>query len=102
MLLHDDIRRCLVFPSRLRRSPAASRAVGSESTNSGDDTGSLGRASLSETTAISGGVKTMSAEPGVERRDVVVVGAGQAGLAVSWYLRLFGVDHVVMERGGVG
>ena len=44
----------------------------------------------------------MSAEPGVERRDVVVVGAGQAGLAVSWYLRLFGVDHVVMERGGVG
>jgi putative flavoprotein involved in K+ transport len=45
---------------------------------------------------------TVNAQPGLERRDVVVVGAGQSGLAVSWYLRLFGVDHVVYERGGVG
>jgi putative flavoprotein involved in K+ transport len=34
--------------------------------------------------------------------DVVVVGAGQAGLAVSYYLRAFGVEHVVLERGRVG
>jgi putative flavoprotein involved in K+ transport len=37
-----------------------------------------------------------------ERHDVVVVGAGQAGLTVSWYLRLLGIDHVVLERGRVG
>ena len=34
--------------------------------------------------------------------DVVVVGAGQAGLAVSYYLRSFGIEHVVLERGRVG
>jgi putative flavoprotein involved in K+ transport len=34
--------------------------------------------------------------------DVVVVGAGQAGLTVSYYLRSFGVEHVVLERGRVG
>jgi putative flavoprotein involved in K+ transport len=33
--------------------------------------------------------------------DVVVVGAGQAGLAVSYYLRAFGIEHVVLERGRV-
>jgi len=30
---------------------------------------------------------------------VVVIGAGQAGLACSYYLSRFGVDHVVLERG---
>jgi putative flavoprotein involved in K+ transport len=40
--------------------------------------------------------------PGTEPVDVVVVGAGQAGLAVSYYLRAFGVEHVVLERGLVG
>jgi putative flavoprotein involved in K+ transport len=44
----------------------------------------------------------MKVKPRLEHHDVVVVGAGQAGLAVSWYLLLFGVDHVVLERGGVG
>src|SRR5690348_5380770 len=34
--------------------------------------------------------------------DVVVVGAGQAGLAVSYYLQAFAVEHVVLERGRVG
>jgi putative flavoprotein involved in K+ transport len=34
--------------------------------------------------------------------DVVVVGAGQAGLAVSYYLRAFGVEHIVLERGQIG
>jgi putative flavoprotein involved in K+ transport len=33
--------------------------------------------------------------------DAVIVGAGQAGLAVSYYLRAFGVEHVVFERGQV-
>ncbi|WP_375423998.1 MSMEG_0569 family flavin-dependent oxidoreductase [uncultured Friedmanniella sp.] len=30
--------------------------------------------------------------------SVVVVGAGQAGLAASWHLRQQGVEHVVLER----
>ncbi len=34
--------------------------------------------------------------------DVVVVGAGQAGLAVSYELTAAGVEHVVLERGLVG
>jgi putative flavoprotein involved in K+ transport len=34
--------------------------------------------------------------------EVVIVGGGQAGLAVSYYLRAFGVEHVVLERGRVG
>lgn len=34
--------------------------------------------------------------------DVVVVGAGQAGLAVSYELAQAGVEHVVLERGRVG
>jgi cation diffusion facilitator CzcD-associated flavoprotein CzcO len=34
--------------------------------------------------------------------DVVVVGAGQAGLAVSYHLRAFGVEHIVLERGQIG
>ena len=32
---------------------------------------------------------------------VVVVGAGQAGLAMSWHLAARGIDHVVLERGEV-
>ena len=32
------------------------------------------------------------------RLPVVVVGGGQAGLAVSWYLKRDGVQHVVLER----
>ena len=35
------------------------------------------------------------------RVDVAVVG-GQAGLAVSCYLRAFGVEHVVLKRGRPG
>ena len=43
-----------------------------------------------------------SRRPGGGSVDVVVVGAGQAGLAVSYYLRAFGVEHLVLERGRVG
>ena len=36
---------------------------------------------------------------GVRRRhDVVVIGAGQGGLAVSYHLSRLGVEHVVLER----
>jgi putative flavoprotein involved in K+ transport len=35
------------------------------------------------------------------RTDVLVIGAGQAGLAVSRLLTGHGVDHVVLERGGI-
>lgn len=34
--------------------------------------------------------------------DVVVIGGGQAGLAVSYHLTARGIDHVVLERGRVG
>ncbi|MFD1684849.1 flavin-containing monooxygenase [Halobellus litoreus] len=37
-----------------------------------------------------------------EHRDVVVIGAGQAGLATSYYLTEAGCDHVVLERDRVG
>lgn len=35
------------------------------------------------------------------RTSVVIVGAGQSGLAMSWHLSQRGVDHVVLERGEV-
>lgn len=35
------------------------------------------------------------------RTTVVVIGAGQAGLATSWWLAARAIDHVVLERGGV-
>jgi len=35
------------------------------------------------------------------RVDVVIVGAGQAGLATSWYLTQANVDHVILEAGRV-
>ena len=38
----------------------------------------------------------------MEHRDVVVVGAGQAGLAVSHELSAAGIEHVVFERGRTG
>ncbi len=37
-----------------------------------------------------------------ENIDVVVVGGGQAGLAVSYELTQAGVEHVVLEKGRVG
>jgi putative flavoprotein involved in K+ transport len=33
--------------------------------------------------------------------SVVVIGAGQAGLSMSWYLTRDGVDHVVLERDSI-
>ena len=35
----------------------------------------------------------------MHRTSVVVIGAGQAGLAVSHLLSAAGADHVVLERG---
>lgn len=37
-----------------------------------------------------------------EAVDVVVVGAGQAGLAMSYHLKQQGIAHVVLERGAIG
>ncbi len=37
----------------------------------------------------------------IESVDVAVVGAGQAGLATSWFLTQAGADHVVLDRGRV-
>ena len=38
----------------------------------------------------------------VEKHDVVIVGAGQAGLCLSYELTRAGREHVVLERGRVG
>jgi putative flavoprotein involved in K+ transport len=37
-----------------------------------------------------------------QRYSVVVIGGGQAGLSMSWWLTRHGVDHVVLERDRVG
>jgi cation diffusion facilitator CzcD-associated flavoprotein CzcO len=36
-----------------------------------------------------------------ESVDVAIVGAGQAGLSVSWFLKQAGVDHVVLDGGRI-
>ena len=38
----------------------------------------------------------------MKRTDVIVIGGGQAGLAMSYCLTQSGVDHRVLERGRVG
>jgi putative flavoprotein involved in K+ transport len=38
----------------------------------------------------------------VSRKEVIVVGAGSAGLATSWHLTRLGVDHAILERAAVG
>jgi putative flavoprotein involved in K+ transport len=38
----------------------------------------------------------------MRRADVVIIGAGQAGLALSHCLGLAGIDHAVLERGRIG
>ena len=35
-------------------------------------------------------------------RDVVIIGAGQAGLGLSYCLTQQGVDHVILEKGDIG
>jgi putative flavoprotein involved in K+ transport len=37
----------------------------------------------------------------IESIDVAVIGAGQAGLATSWYLTQAGVDHAVFDSGRI-
>jgi putative flavoprotein involved in K+ transport len=34
--------------------------------------------------------------------DVIIVGAGYSGLAASYHLKKYGIDHVVFERGRIG
>ncbi|PPJ31693.1 MSMEG_0569 family flavin-dependent oxidoreductase [Nocardia nova] len=34
----------------------------------------------------------------MEHHEVVVIGAGQAGLSISWHLTARGIDHLVLER----
>ena len=38
----------------------------------------------------------------MQRPDVIVIGAGQAGLCTSYYLSGRGIDHVVLDKGGLG
>ena len=37
------------------------------------------------------------AEARLERRDVAVIGAGQAGLSVGYHLKRRGIDHIILE-----
>ncbi|MEP6596246.1 MAG: FAD-dependent oxidoreductase [Ginsengibacter sp.] len=34
--------------------------------------------------------------------DVIVVGAGFAGLSASYHLKKYGLNHIVFERGKIG
>ena len=38
----------------------------------------------------------------IEKPQVIIIGAGQAGLATSYYLTQHGVEHLVLERSSVG
>jgi putative flavoprotein involved in K+ transport len=33
--------------------------------------------------------------------DVIIIGAGQAGLGVSYFLERAGIRHIVLERGRI-
>lgn len=36
------------------------------------------------------------------QEDIIVIGAGQGGLSVSWYLTRAGLRHRILDRGGIG
>ena len=38
----------------------------------------------------------------MEHVDTIVVGGGQAGLAVSYFLSVLGREHLVLERARIG
>ena len=38
----------------------------------------------------------------MERVETVIIGGGQAGLAMSYHLRRLGQEHIVLEHGRVG
>ena len=35
------------------------------------------------------------------KTDVIVIGAGQAGLAISYYLTKAEIEHIILERGSI-
>ena len=35
------------------------------------------------------------------KTDVIVIGAGQAGLAISYYLTKAKIEHIILERGSI-
>ena len=37
----------------------------------------------------------------MRKTDAIIIGAGQAGLAMSYCLGSLGIDHIVLERGNV-
>ncbi len=41
----------------------------------------------------------MAGDAGPEQHEVIVIGAGQSGLAASYHLAMAGIDHVLLERG---
>jgi putative flavoprotein involved in K+ transport len=38
----------------------------------------------------------------VRHHSVIIIGGGQAGLSISWYLKQAGIDHLVLEKHQVG
>ncbi len=44
----------------------------------------------------------MTATPLPKEIPVAIIGGGQAGLSMSWYLRKAGIEHVLLERSTVG
>src|SRR5260370_2168799 len=44
----------------------------------------------------------MAQPPAVEHHSVAVIGGGQAGLSISWYLTRSGIGHVVLEKERAG
>jgi putative flavoprotein involved in K+ transport len=38
----------------------------------------------------------------IAHHSVAVIGGGQAGLSISWYLKRSGIDHVVFEKRRAG
>ncbi len=44
----------------------------------------------------------MAPAPIVAHHSVIIVGGGQAGLSLSWYLKDLGIDHLVLEKHRAG
>ena len=40
-------------------------------------------------------------QPAKKHHSVIIVGGGQAGLSLSYYLKQYGIEHLVLEKNTV-
>jgi hypothetical protein len=86
---------------RIEEPPPASRPV--RSGGAGRILSALsGISRLSINDDIARGTSCYPSSGAARHHSVIIIGGGQAGLSISWYLKQAGIDHLVLEKHQVG